>query len=252
MYHHSTWVEPGKEKDKSAYKFPHHYADGKNTLSPRGVAAAMAALMGARAERWGGPHFPGVNEEAARRGIYKHLAEHYKRDLQREPPPLRGVGGREQLKEEKRRRLPSRSNPWSEEERREHQSARRLAAPVIDLLQGDLKDCKEDLRTANELLERGPLPSGWRHRNNPRGKSAQRAKREEAKYNAILDEMYPNIEEDLDFERDTVTSVVEKALTDGLIPHYEGSAFYEHVANWTSLPRGQTPEDAHPEKYRRR
>jgi len=43
MYHHSTWVEPGKEKDKSAYKFPHHYADGKNTLSPRGVAAAMAA-----------------------------------------------------------------------------------------------------------------------------------------------------------------------------------------------------------------
>jgi hypothetical protein len=105
MYHASTWVEPGKEKDKSAYKFPHHYADGKNTLSPRGVAAAMAALMGARSERFGGPHFPGVSEEAARRGIYKHLAEHYRRDLKREPPALEGIPGREGLQERKRKRL---------------------------------------------------------------------------------------------------------------------------------------------------
>ena len=105
MYHASTWVEPGKEKDKSAYKFPHHYADGKNTLSPRGVAAAMAALMGARSERWGGPHFPDVNYESARRGIYKHLAEHYRKDLGREPPSLESVGGREPLGEKRRKRL---------------------------------------------------------------------------------------------------------------------------------------------------
>ena len=105
MYHASTWVEPGKEEDKSAYKFPHHYADEDNTLSPRGVSAAMAALMGARSERWGGPHFPDVNYESARRGIYKHLAEHYRRDLGREPPPLEPVGGRERLPERKRKRL---------------------------------------------------------------------------------------------------------------------------------------------------
>ena len=116
MYHASTWVEPGKEEDKSAYKFPHHYADGDNTLSPRGVAAAMAALMGARSERWGGPHFPDVNYESARRGIYKHLAEHYRRDLGREPPPLEPVGGRERLPERKRKRL----NPHSGSQRPGH------------------------------------------------------------------------------------------------------------------------------------
>jgi hypothetical protein len=116
MYHASTWVEPGKEKDKSAYKFPHHYADGDNTLSPRGVAAAMAALMGARSERWGGPHFPDVNYESARRGIYKHLAEHYRKDLGREPPSLESVGGREPLGEKRRKRL----NPHSGSQRPGH------------------------------------------------------------------------------------------------------------------------------------
>lgn len=72
----STWYDAENSENKGAYKLPHHKADGYSTVW-RGVAAAMAALLGAR----GGVQIP----ESDRRGVYNHLAKHYK-DFDKEPP----------------------------------------------------------------------------------------------------------------------------------------------------------------------
>lgn len=64
----STWVDPEQDDVKAGYKLPHHRADGYNTVW-RGVAAAMAALLGAR----GGVDIP----DGERKGVFNHLAKHY-------------------------------------------------------------------------------------------------------------------------------------------------------------------------------
>lgn len=74
-----AWVDPEGDPDaKSSYKLPHHRPDG--TVVWRGVAAAMAALLGAR----GGVAIP----DADRRGVYDHLAGHY-RQFDQEPPDFK-------------------------------------------------------------------------------------------------------------------------------------------------------------------
>jgi hypothetical protein len=76
-----TYVEDdGDPEAKSSYKLPHHKADG--TVVWTGVAAAMAALMGAR----GGIDVP----DESRRGIYDHLRRHYAQ-FDKQPPELRTV-----------------------------------------------------------------------------------------------------------------------------------------------------------------
>ncbi|MDR7534653.1 MAG: HK97 family phage prohead protease [Armatimonadota bacterium] len=76
-----AWVDPEGDPDaKSSYKLPHHLPDGRVVW--RGVAAAMAALLGGR----GGVDIP----EADRRGVYRHLARHYEQ-FEREPPEFRGL-----------------------------------------------------------------------------------------------------------------------------------------------------------------
>jgi hypothetical protein len=65
----STWVDSEKDDVKGGYKLHHHRADGYNTVW-RGVAAAMAALLGAR----GGVDIP----DGDRKGVFNHLARHYK------------------------------------------------------------------------------------------------------------------------------------------------------------------------------
>ncbi len=65
----STWYDNSKPDVKSSYKLPHHAAIGHKAVW-RGVAAAMAALLGAR----GGVDIP----EADRKGVYNHLKKHYK------------------------------------------------------------------------------------------------------------------------------------------------------------------------------
>lgn len=64
-----TWVDPDNDEIKSGYKLPHHRASGHNTVW-KGVAAAMAALLGAR----GGVEIP----EGERKRVHGHLAKHYK------------------------------------------------------------------------------------------------------------------------------------------------------------------------------
>ena len=65
----STWYDKDKSDSKSSYKLPHHQSSDSKAVW-RGVAAAMAALLGAR----GGVKLP----ESDRKGVYNHLAKHYK------------------------------------------------------------------------------------------------------------------------------------------------------------------------------
>ena len=73
-----TWYDSKDSDVKGSYKLPHHKA-GSYEVVWRGVAAAMGALMGAR----GGVDIP----DGDRKGVYNHLAKHYKQ-FGKEPPPF--------------------------------------------------------------------------------------------------------------------------------------------------------------------
>ena len=74
-------VDDADPETRSAYKFPHHDADGKVVW--HGVAAAMAALNGARGGAKG-------LSESDREGIYRHLKAHYAQ-FEEEAPELRSI-----------------------------------------------------------------------------------------------------------------------------------------------------------------
>jgi HK97 family phage prohead protease len=74
-----AWFDSENPDIKNSYKLPHHRAKGYKVVW-RGVAAAMAALMGSR----GGVNVP----EEDRQGIYNHLARHYAQ-FDKEPPELK-------------------------------------------------------------------------------------------------------------------------------------------------------------------
>ncbi|MBW1990789.1 MAG: HK97 family phage prohead protease [Deltaproteobacteria bacterium] len=77
-----AWYDSENPDIKASYKLPHHRAKGYNTVW-RGVAAAMAAMLGAR----GGVNIP----EADRKGVYNHLAKHYAQ-FEKEPPEFKEYG----------------------------------------------------------------------------------------------------------------------------------------------------------------
>lgn len=78
-----AWYDPDHADDFGGYKLPHHEViDGELCVVWRGVAAAMAALMGAR----GGVQIP----DKDRRGVYNHLAKHYKQ-FDKQPPSFEAV-----------------------------------------------------------------------------------------------------------------------------------------------------------------
>ncbi len=87
-----TWYDSSANDDdgdnfpdvKNAYKLPHH--DRSLKVVWRGVAAAMAALLGAR----GGVKIP----DSDKKGVYNHLAKHYK-DFGKEPPEFRSYSAEE-------------------------------------------------------------------------------------------------------------------------------------------------------------
>ncbi len=87
-----TWYDDSVNDDdgdgypdvKSAYKLPHH--DRNLKVVWRGVAAAMAALLGAR----GGVDIP----ESDKKGVYNHLAKHYAQ-FDKEPLPFKSYSKEE-------------------------------------------------------------------------------------------------------------------------------------------------------------
>lgn len=75
----SAWVDKTKDSgNKLAYQLPHHFASGQ--VAWHGVAAAMAELFRAGAQ---------IPEED-RRGVYYHLARHYKQ-FEKTPPEFRSA-----------------------------------------------------------------------------------------------------------------------------------------------------------------
>jgi len=79
----ATFVErTGEELKKGDFKLPHHRERGSHAVVFRGVVGAMGALLGAR----GGVDIP----DSDRRGVYNHLAKHY-REFDKEPPEFRAV-----------------------------------------------------------------------------------------------------------------------------------------------------------------
>lgn len=80
-----TWFDAANADNKGAYKLPHHKIMGVGLKTIwRGVAAAMAVLMGAR----GGVNIPAAEKKSA----YNHLAKHY-REFDKEPPRFGGALG---------------------------------------------------------------------------------------------------------------------------------------------------------------
>jgi len=65
-----TWYDEKDADSKGAYKLPHHNAGSGYPVNWNGVKAAMGALMGAR----GSVMLP----DSDRKGVYNHLAKHYK------------------------------------------------------------------------------------------------------------------------------------------------------------------------------
>ncbi len=74
-----TWFDSENPDTKGSYKLPHHKASG-HAVVWRAVAAAMAALLGAR----GGVQIP----DKDRKGVYNHLSKSYKQ-FDKEPPEFK-------------------------------------------------------------------------------------------------------------------------------------------------------------------
>lgn len=74
-----AWFDESNADMKASYKLPHHQTDGLKAVW-RGVAAAMAALLGGR----GGVDMP----ETDSKGVYNHLSSHYK-DFGKETPEFK-------------------------------------------------------------------------------------------------------------------------------------------------------------------
>ena len=87
-----AWVDSGADgydpEERQWYKLPHHKGDGNQAVVWKGVAAAMAALLGAR----GGVDIP----DADKKGVYNHLVKHYKQ-FDKEVPELREYRAKELL-----------------------------------------------------------------------------------------------------------------------------------------------------------
>ena len=73
-----AWYDSEDPENFAAYKLPHHdIVDGRLGVVWRGVAAAMGVVLGAH----GGVDVP----QSEHRGVYSHLARHY-RQFEKEPP----------------------------------------------------------------------------------------------------------------------------------------------------------------------
>jgi len=87
-----AWYDSENPDVKSSYKLPHHRASDYKVVW-NGVRAAMAALLGAR----GGVNIP----ESDKKGVYNHLAKHYKQ-FDKEVPPFKEIEEEETGKKEGR------------------------------------------------------------------------------------------------------------------------------------------------------
>lgn len=121
-----AWVDPENVDVKQGYKLPHHHANGGHVAVWKGVAAAMAALLGGR----GGVNIP----DGDRKAVYNHLAKHYA-EFEKEPPEFREAGDIET----KEGRVLSEKN-------------RSLIASTVDILRKSIS-ALDDLLSATETAK---------------------------------------------------------------------------------------------------
>lgn len=76
-----AWYDEKNKENFGSYKLPHHYVKDRKLITVwSGVKAAMGALLGAR----GGTDIPADE----RKGVYNHLAKHYK-EFDKEAPEFK-------------------------------------------------------------------------------------------------------------------------------------------------------------------
>ena len=76
-----AWYDENNPAKKESYKFPHHTVrNGEMVLVKKALYSAMAYINGARGTKI---------DENVRKEVYKHLAEHYRKDLGEEPPEFK-------------------------------------------------------------------------------------------------------------------------------------------------------------------
>jgi len=149
-----TWFDSEKPELKSSYKLPHHTLSGYKT-SWRGVATAMAALMGAR----GGVSVP----ESDRQGIYNHLSKHYK-DFDKEPPELKTANEiidkhiENRSAEEKIIDVIKLVNTFIEDFRAENEARKEIAKLNTEAFAKDIKKRFEDIELNIQGLQEGFQP----------------------------------------------------------------------------------------------
>lgn len=113
-----AWYDESKPDDKTSYKLPHHKAEGDHAVVWKGVAAAMGALLGAR----GGVDIPDTD----RKGVYDHLAKHYKQ-FDKDVPDFK------EADESEEETVDDETEPYTDDTK------------ITDLTVGDLKDIFEDV-----------------------------------------------------------------------------------------------------------
>jgi len=76
------YVDDANADKLSAYKYPHHYAEGETFyVDERGVQVAMAFCLARKGN---------LTEEEFKK-LYNHLAKHYTNDLKKEPPEWKDI-----------------------------------------------------------------------------------------------------------------------------------------------------------------
>lgn len=149
-----TWFDESKTELKSSYKLPHHTLSGYKTVW-RGVAAAMAALMGAR----GGVNIP----DADRRGVYNHLAKHYA-DFDKEAPDFKMADEiidkyvENRGADEKIIDITKTVNTWIEEQRKENEIKKQIAELNTNAFEKEIKKRFEDIELNIQGLQEGFKP----------------------------------------------------------------------------------------------
>ena len=134
-----AWFDSERRENFTAYKLPHHdIVDGRFVAIWRGITTAMATLLGAR----GGVDVP----DEDRKGVWRHLARHY-RDADREPPPLEREYTPEELKAIEEDRWPLK------EETPEPAQPAAQPEPVPDPVLEEIKALKHQLLELEETLQ---------------------------------------------------------------------------------------------------
>ena len=154
-----AWYDADSADKKSAYKLPHHMKDGYKTVW-RGVAAAMGALLGAR----GGVNIPAED----RKGVYNHLAKHYK-EFDKEAPEFKeytpeelkalgfeGVDMANELTPEEITRLKSFVATLSEN-KTEQKAGARLSKASREKVDKAIEHCSNCLSSLKDLADDGVM-----------------------------------------------------------------------------------------------